>query len=237
MKRPFETVRELFFENLDRVRENQKYNFSNSDKYMIWIVGFSIGGLSIIVTNLTSFNQLFTHSILKVILILLSTSIISGIIYRWAFYLYQVQYQSIEFYLQGAFSDKEVMEIEPEDLTKETDINEVIRRISADFGEDVSFILQTYNQVDEKGKDILLDDLKKHYRKKGEWAKKDFEMAMIYVRDTFKKAFGLSEKMIDKMFKSTSASKLKLYGRITAIAFFLSCLSFIAVIIILTALY
>jgi len=92
MKGPFETVTETFFENLDRLKENQRYNFSNSEKFMIWIVGFSIGGLFIIVSNLTQFNQSFSHNILKTILILLSISIISGIVYRWAFYLFQIQY-------------------------------------------------------------------------------------------------------------------------------------------------
>src|SRR5690348_17672665 len=105
MKRPFDSIRETFFENLDKLKENQRYNFSNSDKYMVWVVGFAIGGLSIIVTNLTQFNQSFSHSIIKAVLILLSISIISGIIYRWSFYLWQVQYQNIEFYFQGAFSD------------------------------------------------------------------------------------------------------------------------------------
>lgn len=65
MKRPFETVTETFFENLDKLKENQRYNFNNSEKFMLWIVGFSIGGLSIIVTNLTQFNQSFSHSSLR----------------------------------------------------------------------------------------------------------------------------------------------------------------------------
>src|SRR5438552_1341512 len=117
MKRAFEALRETFFENLDKLRENQRYSYSNSDKYMVWVVGFSIGGLSIIVTNLTQFSQSFNHVIIKTILILLSISIISGVVYRWAFYLFQVQYQNMEFYLQGAFSNKEIMEIDADDLT------------------------------------------------------------------------------------------------------------------------
>jgi hypothetical protein len=89
------------------------------------------------VTNLTQFNQSFSHTIIKTILVLLSTSIISGMIYRWGFYIWQIQYQSIEFYLQGAFSDKEFMETDPDDLTDERDIKEVVRRINTDFGEDL----------------------------------------------------------------------------------------------------
>jgi hypothetical protein len=237
MKRPFDTVKELFFENLDKLKENQRYNFSNSDKYMVWVVGFSIGGLSIIVTHLTEFNNSFSHYIIKVILVLLATSIVSGILYRWAFYLWQVQYQSIEFYLQGAFSDKEIMETDPDDLTDETDIKEVVRRIKTDFGEDVSTVLEIYNQVNDNGKQFLLNDLKSHYKKTGEWAKKDFELAMNYVKGIYKSAFGLSQKRIDKMFNSKSAKKLKFIGWTVAITFLLSCLSFIAVVIILCVAY
>lgn len=237
MKRPFDTLTETFFENLDRLRENQKYNFSNSEKYMIWIVGFSVGGLAIIVTNITSFNQLFSHCAVKSVLILLTTSIIAGIVYRWAFYMYQIQYQSIEFYLQGAFSAKEMMEIEPDDLSNEPDINEVIRRIKIDFGEDTSYVLEPYYQGDQSVKDYLLKDLINHYKKTGEWSKKDFEFAMEYIKDTFQKAFGLSDKKIEMLFKSNSAKKLKLWGRIVVISFLISCLTFIAVLVLLTVLY
>lgn len=237
MKRPFETVRESFFENLDKLRENQRYNFSNSEKYLVWIVGFSIAGLSVIVTHLTQFNQIYSYATIKTILILLVISIISGIIYRWVFHLWQVQYQSIEFYLQGAFSDKEIMEIEPENLTSETDIKEVVRRLKTDFGEDVSYVLPIYEQLDKNQQEFLLNDLKKHYKKVGEWAKEDFKNAMAYVKETYKNAFGFSQKKIDKLIGSNSAKKFKYLGWITSITFLLSGLTFIAVIIILCTVY
>jgi hypothetical protein len=233
MKGPFETVTETFFENLDRLKENQRYNFSNSEKFMIWIVGFSIGGLFIIVSNLTQFNQSFSHDILKTILILLSISIISGIVYRWAFYLFQIQYQNIEFYLQGAFSNKEIMDTNPDDLSSETDIKEVVRRLKIDFGEDASFVLEDYSKVNDAGKLFLLNDLKAHYKKVGKSVKEEFEFAMNYAKDTFKRAFGLSDKRIEKLFNSNTAKKLKAYGWTIAIAFFISCLSFITVLVIL----
>jgi hypothetical protein len=237
MQRPFEAVREYFFENLDKLKENQRYNFSNSDKYMVWVVGFSIGGLSIIVTNLTQFNQTFSHSTIKIILVLLAISIISGILYRWAFYLWQIQYQNIEFYLQGAFSDKQIMETDPDDLTEETDIKEIVRRIKTDFGEDVSHVLPIYEQVNDKEKLFLLNDLKNHYKRTGEWTKREFEFAMNYVKDVYKTAFGLSQKQIDVLFNLDTSKKLKFYGWAVTIMFILSCLSFIAVVIILCVVY
>jgi hypothetical protein len=237
MKRPFDTVKDLFFENLDKSLENVRYNFSNSEKFMVWIVGFSIAGLSIIVTNLTKFNQDFNHSIIKAILILLSISIISGIIYRWAFYAFQTQFQNIEFYLRGAFSNPDIMETDPKDLTNIVDIKEVVRLLKIDFGEDHSPLLEVYEKEDSEGKELLLSDLKKHYNNIGEWAKKDFELGLNYAKNTFKEAYGLTDKKADKLFKPTNSSLFKIYGSITTIAFLLSCLSFISVIIILCVAY
>jgi len=237
MKRPFETVKEVFFDSLEKTRENNKFIFEHSDKFMVWIVGFSIGGLSLIVINLSKFDKTFSYILLKSILVLLAISIISGIVYRIAFYTYQIYFRQIEFYLEGAFSNKEFMEIEPDDLTEEKDFKEVIRRLKEDFGENVSDMLDIYEQADTERKLFLLNDLKSHYKKTGEWAKKDFELAIDYAKDTFQKAFGFSKKKVDKIFNDNSSAKLKVAGWITTLSFFLSCLSFVAVIIILCVAY
>jgi hypothetical protein len=237
MKRPFEFVMDTFFEGLDNLKENQRLNFNNSEKFMIWVVGFSIGGLSIIVTNLAQFSNSFDHCTIKTILILLSTSIISGILYRWFFYIYQTLYQNIEFYLQGAFSRQQIMEVNPDDISNENDINEVIRRLKVDYDDDVSHILDEYATLTEEGKLIVLNDLKARYENIAQGAKREFENAMDYAKNTFKEAFGLSDKAADKMFQPNSSKKFKIFGLLTSIAFLISCLSFIAVVIILCIKY
>ena len=40
MKEPFDEIIDIYSENLERVRENQLRNFENSEKFMLWIVGF-----------------------------------------------------------------------------------------------------------------------------------------------------------------------------------------------------
>lgn len=237
MKRPFEFVMDTFFESLDNLKENQRYNFNNSEKFMIWVVGFSIGGLSIIVTNLAQFSNSFDHRTIKTILILLATSIISGILYRWFFYIYQILYQNIEFYLQGAFSRQQIMEVNPDDISNENDINEVIRRLKVDYDDDVSYILDEYAKLTEEGKLIVLNDLKTRYQIIAQGVKKEFEFAMDHSKDTFKKAFGLSDKVANRMFKPNSSRKFRLFGLLTTIAFLISCLSFIAVVVILCIKY
>lgn len=237
MKGPFEVLTNTMFENLTIQRENQRFNFNYLDNFMIWIVGFAIGGLSIIAANLTALNKLLDHHVIKIILILLTVSIVSGIIYRWSFYLYQVYYQNFEFYLRGAFSNKEMMEIDPEEIKDEKDIKEVVRRLKTDFGEDASFILDTYKSLNTEGKEMLLADFKNHYQRIAKSVKEEYILALAYTKDTFVKGFGISEKRYDQAFTQNSAPYLKFYRTLSGVAYVLSTISFIIVILILVCNY
>ena len=237
MKRPSEAVKEVCFENLKRTRENTKFIFEHSDKFIVWIVGFSLGGISLIVSNPSKVDKVISYTLMKSILILLTTSIIFGIFYRITYYLYQIYYQQIEFFIESSFSNKKFMEIETDDLTNETDIKEVIRRLKEDFGEDLFYIFDIYDQSNLKTKEFLLNDLKSHYKKTGEWAKKDFELGIEFVKDTLKTAFGFSEKKFTQIFNEKISTKLKVYSWLTTTFFFLTCLSFIAVVIIFCITY
>jgi hypothetical protein len=238
MKRPSDTIRDFCFDNLEKSLENQRFNFSNSEKFMLWIVGFSIGGLSIIVTNLTEFNQIFKYSITKTVLILLVISIVFGIFYRLAFYLYQIKFQGVEFYLRGALSNPEtVMQINTEDISEIDDINEIVHLIKIDFGDDKSNLLEVYTNVDEATKAQIIQDLKEYYLRMGEWAKKDYELGMTYIKDIYKNALGVSQKKIDKIADSYSAKSFQIFGFITISCLIISLLSFVFVLIILCIKY
>jgi hypothetical protein len=237
MKRPFDTVRQMFLKNLSKTRENSRSNFEQLDKFMVWIVGFSIGGVSILATNLSQFTRAYNHDLVKIILILLSISIITGIIYRWSFYLFQVEYQAAEFYFESAFADEDFMQIDPDDLSEEKDYKEVVRRLKEDYGEDHSNLINIYENSDNDKRKFLLSDLIRHYHKVGEWAKKDFEIAVEYAKDTYQKAFGLSAKKIDKIFNSSSAFWLRVYSKVTSVAFLISCISFVAVLVLICVKY
>lgn len=60
MKRLFDTIRELFAENLKRSRENTKFIFDRADSFMVWIIGFLIGGLSLFLILARSRKLLLT---------------------------------------------------------------------------------------------------------------------------------------------------------------------------------
>lgn len=238
MKRPFESITETFSNSLERVRENQIINFSNSEKFLVWVVGFSIGGISIIFTNLTSINQLYCYFVIKLVLCCLCLSIVSGLFYRLSFYKVQFYYQQIEFYLQGAFSNTEnMMETNPKDLSDVEDIHEIIRKLKSDYDLDYNYVLEIFDNYDQTNKEIIRQNLKKNYKITGEAVKQEYEFSMNYVQDVYAKAFGISKKEVEKNLNNSACKYFKIYGRISSIAFTLSCFSFLFVIILLAILY
>lgn len=240
MKRPFDTVREAIFELMQNHKQHSKELIEQIDKLLLWVVGFSIGGLSLIVSNLATFSKGFNYGILKSILILLSISIISGIVFRIACYFIQIYNNQINVYIESVYSDKEFMEIEPEDLTSETNINEVLRRLQVDFGEDASKILSAYSSVDLSNAtnyNYLLNDLKEHYKKIGEWAKRDYEIAIEFAKDTMQKAYGYSAKQIDRIIDDNTSAKWQIGVKVAYFSFLVSCITFISVIVILCVTY
>ncbi|MDQ3019778.1 MAG: hypothetical protein M3R36_04295 [Bacteroidota bacterium] len=60
MVRSFDGVIKIILEILQRDKEFVKYIFEYYDKFNIWIVGFSVAGISIIITNLSNFQQVFS---------------------------------------------------------------------------------------------------------------------------------------------------------------------------------
>lgn len=230
-------MKKIMFDNLEKLRENQRHNFERFDKFMLWIVGFSIGGISIIVTNLTELNTRISHSTSKSILLLLSLSIVSGILYRLAFYHLQVEYQAKEFFLHGAFSEVELMSFDPDDLTNETSIHKVISSLKIDFGEDFSYLLEDYASLPHTTQQNILEYLKDYYKYFGNGVKEEHEYALSYIKDVYKRAFGFSDKQLNNLFKIKSAKKFKVLSRLTGFFFLLTCLSFISVLVILYCSY
>lgn len=238
MKRPFEEIIDIYSENLERIRENQLRNFENSERFMLWVVGFAIGGLSLVISNLSSFHNHYNYIIIKIVLVSLAISVISGIVYRWAFYSLQIQYQQIEFYLKGAFSNRRMMQTDRQDVSKETDFKRLAFIMNYDFGVDLTHKIEEYDNAEDPNiREFLLEDLKNYYRDMNELAIEEYNSTMIYVNGIYQKAFGLTNEQIERINITDIAKLLKLYGKITIGGFIISCLTFAFVIVLLTVLY
>ena len=237
MKSPYEAIVELMHNNLDKQSENQRNNFSNIDKYMIWIVGFSSGAVALIVSNLTSFNKIFPHPLIKLLLFLLFISILCGILFRYLLYKYQEQYQNREMFVYGAFSNMDAMTVDADSVENENDIYKILNSLKIDFDIDFMYMSKDYNEAPETIKIATLNFLKERHKQASIYTKKSYQLGLDYVIDTLSKAYGISKDKIQKIIDEGDLQKLHLYRKLTNIAFWFCCGSFLLVIILLALFY
>jgi len=237
MNTPYDTIVEIMRNNLDKQSENQRNNFNNIDKYMIWIVGFSSGTVALIVSNLTSFNSIFPHSLLKFLLFLLFISILSGITFRYLLYKYQMQYQDRELYLYSAFSNIDSMTVDADSIETETDIYKILNALKIDFNIDFMYLAKEYNEAPESIKIETLNFLKERHRQASVLTKESFQSGLDYIIDTYAKAYGISKEEFQKQLKGGDLRKLHLYRKLTNAAFWFCCGSFLLVVILLAIFY
>ena len=239
MERPFDSRLRLVYETLEKTKQNFIFNFNQNDKILVWIVGFSVTAISLIISKISNIGENYSMCILKTVLLLLTTSIISGIIYRFSALLFLQKFQSIMFFLEGAFSKEKTMPTETQELKNPNDIHEIYQKIKNDFDHDYSDIIELYNQPQStESKNYYVDYLKNEYERLAEWAKNEYQYADDYMKSVYKTAFGLSDKQINKLFgKNKDSFYLKLWSWICVISIAICLITFISVIIILAVNY
>lgn len=239
MERPFNTRLRQTYEALEKSQENFIFNFNQTDKILVWVIGFSVTAISLIISNIGKISDNYSTCILKATLMLLVLSITCGIIYRFSALLFLTRYQNIIFYLKGAFSQENTMAENTRKLNNPNDIHEIYQNIKMDFGHDYSDIINLYNQSQtEESKNYYIGYLKSEYERLAEWSTKEYEYANNYIKDVFKNAFGFTDKKINKIFSENNNSfYLKLWTRICQISISICLISFVIVILILAFYY
>jgi hypothetical protein len=239
MERPFDTILRQAYNSLEKTEKNFIFNFNQNDKILVWIVGFSITGITLIVSKITDLNKTYDNGVLKTALLLLIITVISGIVYRIFALLFLTKYQNKMFYLDGAFSKEKTMPTETSDLQDINDIHQIYQKIKSDFDFDYSDIIQLYNNAENtQSKNYYLEYLKSEYIRIGEWAKNEHEYGISYLKSVFKDTFGLSDKAIEEKFQANNDTAfLKIYSWICAISFWTCFICFLSVLILLASNY
>lgn len=239
MERPFDTRLRHTYDSLEKSKENFIFNFNQNDKILVWIVGFSVTAISLIISNIGKISDNYSACNLKTILILLALSITSGIIYRFSALFFLTRYQNAMFYLKGAFSQENTMAENTRKLKNPNDIHEIYQNIKMDFGHDYSDIINLYNQSQtEESKNYYVGYLKSEYERLAEWSANEYEYANNYIKNFFKNAFGFTDKKINKIFsKNNNSFYLKLWTRVCQISISICLISFVSVILILVFYY
>ncbi len=138
--RPFDQFREIFRTSNNDSKELLKYVFEKSDNISLWIIGLSIGGISIFANNIADIQKAISQSYLRPILLLLTISVTSGIIYRGLYlYFFVVLNNSIRG-IDIAFSNRKMMDTESNLTGKETFI-ELLDVVLDGTGDDLSYLI------------------------------------------------------------------------------------------------
>lgn len=239
MERPFDTRLRQTYDSLEKSKENFIFNFNQNDKVLVWIVGFCVTAISLIISNVAKISDSYSACILKAVLILLAISIISGITYRFSALLFLKRYQNAMFFLKGAFSQEGIMPDSARELKKPNDIHEIYQNIKMDFGYDYADVINLYNQSQtNEVKKYYVEYLKSEYLRLAEWSANEYKYANNYIKNVFKNVFGFTEKKINKIFSENNNSfYLKLWTRICQISISICLISFVSVILILVVYY
>jgi len=226
--RPFDQFIEISRTSNRESRELLKYVFEKSDNISLWIIGLSIGGISIFANNIADIQKVISPCFLRPILFLLSISVTSGIMYRSLYLYFFVLLDNTLRGIDIAFSNQKTMDFESTLDGKET-FQELVEKLKDGFGEDLSYLIPVFDKIDNKAKEELYKSVVDHYLKRVDFAQTDANIALDFIADTYSKFFGKAKDKIKNEFNSSNAGrKFKWSLRLTTAFYFIYITTFIA---------
>jgi len=236
MKRPSESIKEMFLDILEKDNESNLMVFQNLDKLMTWLVGFAIAGFSLLLTKVSDDIDFLTKRYIYIVLLLLAISTISGILFRLAFYLYQSEYRKVVLFLNLKFKEREFMNV-TNNIESVKSVSELKKIFEEDFGEDITPYIEIEN-LTKSTEEIKLERLKIYYNETKKWASDDYNHAMEYVVESFAEGLGLNERQ-KKNFREDKfiPKKYKFYMNLYIILLVVGILSFISALLLVLIAY
>lgn len=229
-----------FNTSIDTTKSILDYN----DKFIVWIVGFAITTITLLIANSSKLSIIVTENSIKITIILLSISLLFGIIFRLLAFTLLRYFSEIIIFIETALSTEyEFPDMDNDDIeriNKSNDFNYILSQISDAGGNIPENTIILYRNSDDVNKKILLDSFKSHYADQIVFNKKHFDTAMEFIFDTYRKGLDISESEFHSLMKNGNSVTSKHYRLIDRYlipySFFISCISFlIAIGIIITS--
>lgn len=185
-KNPDEVLKEVAKESYYRDRKSLDFFFSHSDKLITWLIGFAVGGITLTVANFKPLKDIIPNNI-RLIIILLSLTIIFGLLYRLAAYFYLAKNKNLENYFSGYFGNIDMTPVVAEDISNAT-IKEMLEHIKFDFGKSPA-------EFNPNGQELILQSLKDYYLQSVEYSKKHFEIGVNNLAETYEIAYKIKKEV------------------------------------------
>ena len=139
--------------------------FDKADAFSLWIIGFSIAGIGLLIGNTDKIKPLISPNLFHRISISLCVSIIAGIIFRYVYMWF--------FMLNMKIMDRMISDYSPEEhlpnLTNSKDLDgtqsfeELLIATQQYAGQDLSHFLIDYANADEQQRQILYKTIVDYY--------------------------------------------------------------------------
>jgi hypothetical protein len=234
IERPFDHIRDIFRENNEKGKKLLEFVFEKSDNISLWIIGLSIGAISIFANDISKVKEAVPYH-LSIILYLLAFSVTTGIFYRLSYLYFFVINNYVANIIDLRLSTKKAMDTTSY-LTGNETYPELVQVVKNGFDEDYTELITLYNNSDDIGKKILYDSMVTHYLKGTEFAKKDTELALNFVASLYAECTGTTkEKWLKKAERDNIGAKYKWSLRIIGFLFICYIVSFLAALFLFAA--
>jgi hypothetical protein len=195
--------------------KNREYFYKlseQSDKIIVWLVGFSITSIALSISKAQILNAFIPH-LSNYILIFGSFTVIFGVLYR--IFLYVAQ--STELFMLVAFEGYVEEYNNPPSmysgrkLTNDVSYDDVVSLIKEDF--DVEIKKLDISNLDSAKAEILRKSTIDYYQSLNNWASEKFERETNEIKNVLSSHLGYSKRKLAKIFDTNKSNKItkKLY--------------------------
>ncbi|PWU03760.1 MAG: hypothetical protein C5B52_02860 [Bacteroidetes bacterium] len=234
VKRPGEALKEFAKAKLDLDRRIIEFNYSKADEFITWLIGFAIGAISLIVSNLELIHK-NVPGIIKPTVLLFAITIFFGLAYRYSSFLFVIKFKKLESYFEGVFSEHNMTPIEYDPDYDNASFEVILFALAYDFNRAPTFPADLSEEI----KKVELPKLKKYYKELCERSKKEYEIENEYWAEVDETAFKLNkQKSIDKLMNPSQnfniGFNLRRWALITDLLYLLSLLFFVSTVIVIS---
>lgn len=231
---PYEGIKHIAKISYEHDKKSFELIFDFSDKFITWLFGFSVAGISLIIAN---YDKMFKFSSLNWVVVLLALTIIFGLFYRLAAYTVLVKNRSLENYFSGYFGDLDIWPVIVEEDISEFTASQMVNLIKNDFNEEPKDYHKSEAELDP-------DVLRNYYLKLIEHSKKYFYIGANSLGETFEVCYKVKKQKTVELMEMAfglKESNKNLIGfdalfwkTLIRFLFVFSILSFLICIIIIT---
>ncbi len=229
---PSKTIKQLCLSSIENTKDDIEYIFNKSDSLVVWLIGYSITGITLVISNLTDFVSYYKTFEIHLILTCFVLTIISGVVYRIIYFFYQMKFRNSMNHFKLLLTEWNSMSLNDIDIDSIENVDEILYLLNKNFGLDFSKLKKSYKDFEGDTKIETLNSLKTYYKNFHEWAKNDFKIGLKEVKHAMKTSFNLSDKKINKIYDNYSAKGINFLS-IASKTLMISCFLFFIISIVL----